>query len=497
MRDWFAGEFEHCLELCDRIRLRGSETRTHVALLRARALLRLDRPDDALRVLHDASSMPCGTDEALTARMLVGAARIRRGDVQDGLKLLLSAQHDAGHAYPTIQAEIALNVGLAHYAKRDLAAAERALARVPDDADLVYARAIQYSAWIALARDHTDGAAAAFVAALGALDACRYYDRFFDANCTRALAHLAAERLDPGIWPVVETRRERIDWSAAGLAEPRFFIAYCAAAYQLDVQGNPLEAAREARLAERLAPSDAFRVQARCKRAAVARYAGETLSHRDHVESAAELLAGCDPSALSGDEKTVPLILAEELAYIDPNRARAMFALHGQLSPLSPARSATQTHSTSAYRSVIEGAVLEHVGERQAAVRCYREAFDVLSAAGYRRRAVIAALRLAELTGDRKLEAYAARAASHVSAQSWLSRELNVTRSRGIKLTGVQREVLALICQGKSNPEIARSRKRSLHTIRNLVARLFEIFEVSSREELAVQCVRQGLYTPT
>ena len=50
-----------------------------------------------------------------------------------------------------------------------------------------------------------------------------------------------------------------------------------------------------------------------------------------------------------------------------------------------------------------------------------------------------------------------------------------------------------LICQGKSNPEIARLRNRSLHTVRNLVVRLFEIFEVKSREELAVECVRRGL----
>jgi len=42
----------------------------------------------------------------------------------------------------------------------------------------------------------------------------------------------------------------------------------------------------------------------------------------------------------------------------------------------------------------------------------------------------------------------------------------------------------------------ARLRKRSLHTVRNLVARLFELFEVQSREQLAVECVRRGLYSP-
>ena len=47
------------------------------------------------------------------------------------------------------------------------------------------------------------------------------------------------------------------------------------------------------------------------------------------------------------------------------------------------------------------------------------------------------------------------------------------------------------------NPDIAASRKRSLHTVRNLVARLFVIFGVTSREQLAVECVRRGLYAPT
>ena len=83
-----------------------------------------------------------------------------------------------------------------------------------------------------------------------------------------------------------------------------------------------------------------------------------------------------------------------------------------------------------------------------------------------------------------------------LSAQSWLRREAHAANERTLRLTTVQREVLALICQGKSNPDIAHSRKRSLHTIRNLVARLFVIFGVSSREELAVECVRRGLYAP-
>jgi DNA-binding CsgD family transcriptional regulator len=109
----------------------------------------------------------------------------------------------------------------------------------------------------------------------------------------------------------------------------------------------------------------------------------------------------------------------------------------------------------------------------------------------------MAALHIFGITGDRKLVTYASVATAHLADESWMRREVVAATSQNVRLTAVQREVLSLICQGKSNPEIARLRKRSLHTIRNLVARLFEIFEVSSREELAVQSVRRGLYTPS
>jgi DNA-binding CsgD family transcriptional regulator len=494
MRAWFAGNFELCLELCDAVRHRDAATRTHLALLRARALLRLDRPDDALRSLQDAAAIPAGTDESITTRMLTGAARVRRGDVEDGLAVLVAAASDARTAHPTIRSEIALNIGLARYAKGDFDAADRVLTTVARDADLVYARAVQYRAWIAAARGHNDRAATLFAAALQQLDECRHYDAFFEANCTRALAQLALERLDREIWPVIASRRTRIDWSVNGLAEPRFWTAYCAAGYQLDIVGDPLGAAREARHAESIAVGNAQRVQARCKRAAVARHVGECNAHRDHAESAAELFATANVETLAGDEKIVPLVLAEELAGIDAVRAQGLFELYTRAQPMLPVKLTSHSPATEAYRSLVEAAIAER-GNAAVAIQRYRRAFDIYSRIGFRRRAVMAALRVATLTGDRKMLAYADRVTADLPPQSWLRREVDAIKQRRTGLTNVQREVLALICQGKSNPEIARLRDRSLHTVRNLVARLFEIFEVKSREELAVECVRRGIYS--
>lgn len=497
MSAWFAGDFERCLQLCDAVRARDAQTRVHVALLRARALLRLHHFDDALSALSVVPATAHDSDEAVTARMLTGEAYVRRGDPAIGLKILLDLLGSAQAAHRTIRSEIWLNVGLAHYGLGDFVAADAALRRVEHRTDMVYARAVQYRGWVATACGEPARGKRLFMEALTALDRCEHYDRYFDANCTRALAHLAVETFDRHTWGFVAMRRSRIDWSSPGQMQPRFFIAYCASAYQLEVEGNVLEAAREARLSEELAPSSAFRVQARCRRAAVAGNAGEAVSHRDHVESAGELFARLDPKALAGDEKMVPLVLAEQLAAIQPDDAHDLIELHRSLSPMPAVHLFAQSSAALGYRTLVEAIALEASGDVTGAASLYKNCIDVFKRAGYIRRAVFAALRLWPITRDAGLLEFAKSATRELPARSAIRREVERVTAQRIRLTAVQREVIALICQGKSNPEIARLRKRSLHTVRNLVARLFELFEVQSREQLAVECVRRGLYTPS
>ncbi|HEX3465730.1 MAG TPA: LuxR C-terminal-related transcriptional regulator [Candidatus Elarobacter sp.] len=498
MAAWFSGAFERCLELCDAVRRRDPKTQTHLALLKARALLRLDRTEEALRILREASTIPSGTDESITLRMLIGAARIRRGEVEDGLAILLRADDEApANLFSTLRSELALNIALAHYARRRFTDAENALDRVRPDSDIVYARALEYRGWIASVQSNGARAATMFRDALQTLESCAHYDRFLEANCIRALAHLAVERLDAQLWSTVEKHRARIDWSADGLVQPRFWTAYCAAAFALEVAGNSVTAARESRLAERLAPNTGCRIEARCKRASIARSGGEWLSQHDHTESALELFEEISLSDLCGDETLAPLVLAEELAYLGrAEDARRALVVHARQQQTSAVLYISHTPATAGYRQFVEGLVADAADDRAAAIQHYREAFRIFVRIGYTRRAVLTAIRLVRATGDRKMTAYLTRMTSAVSPHSWIRAEVETAKSKRIRLTAVQREVLALICQGKSNPEIARLRKRSLHTVRNLVARLFEVFEVQSREQLAVECVRRGLYTP-
>ena len=156
---------------------------------------------------------------------------MRLGEVDAGLAILQAAAGEARTAHPTIQSELALNIGLAHYSKRDFDAADRALGSVARDADIVYARALQCRARIAIARGNNARAATLCSEVLSRLDECRHHDAYFEANITRTLAHLALERLDREAWSIVAARRSRIGAAADGLDEPLFWVAYCASAY--------------------------------------------------------------------------------------------------------------------------------------------------------------------------------------------------------------------------------------------------------------------------
>lgn len=499
MAAWFAGDFEGCIELCDTVRRRDHATMRAFALLKARALLRLERSEEALQALQPFSYLASADDESLTARMLTGSALVRCGRHDEGLALLKRAQHEGRESHSTIRSEIALNIALAYYAKRELSHAEDALAQVAIGADIIHARALEYSGWIASARGENERATDRFLSALDRLERCKHYDRFLEANCLRKLAHLAVERLDVATWRIVEERRTRLNWSATGLGWPRFWLAYCAATYASDVEGDAARAAAAARAAQRVAPTPAARVQALCKRAAIMRGAGELLASRDHVEDAATIVhePGFGDVMTDGDDVMVHLMLAEELAHLGRHEESTVHLGRFRANPpASHVASASNEPSTAAHQRYVEARLHEAAKNAGAAKAAYGEAIQMYSRIGFKRRAVMAALRLANLTGDAALYDYAETQTRHLAPQSWIRRTIAAAAERPVQLTQAQQEIAELICQGKSTPEIARLRGRSEFTIRNHLTKIFERLGVNTREEVAVECVLRGYWKP-
>jgi len=490
---WAAAEYERCLQLCSAAQTDGAARVNH-AVLRARALLRLGRHADVARGLNALLSHE-DLDVRLTVRGLIGVARVRSGDAS-ALSLLQAALADAATASIGVRSEMAINVALAYYAQGDYAAADASLDLVAPNTDIVYARALEFRGWTALARGDQERATAWFMKELDTHDRCNERDRYMEVNCTQALAALALERFDWTAWAVVARRRARLEWSASSLQEHRMFVAMRAAVWAYDVEGDPQQAAWEARCAEEWAPSEAFRVQALCCRAAVARKAREPISQRNHVEVAYRLFNGLRRPLGRGDESMVPLVLAEELANAGrAGDAREMLEVFRTRS-ISPVISMSHDPRVAGFERLVEGQVFEAEGSFSEAIAAFREAFEFFSGTGSLRRSLTAAVRLLRLSpDDTYLWQHVDLVVARTAKGSWIvSLADGLRRAHAARrLTAVQRAYLRLLCDGKSNPEIARLRMRSVNTVRNQVATLFETFDVQSRAELVAQCARLGI----
>jgi len=226
----FSGDVERCEALCSSIRSRSEQRSYEVALLRARALLRLQRPQEAEAILRNVFFRTGSLDASLTARMLLGTARIRSGDAKDGLSILDRAEADSSGAHPTIRSEIAYAQALGHWVLRDLNAAERALDRVDSHSDIIAARAAELRAWCMTTRGDYHRATRQFIATLNLLQNCRAQDHAIEATCLQALMTFAAEMFDYRLYEETLTRLVNVQW-ASGTKVQRYQVAFYRAAF--------------------------------------------------------------------------------------------------------------------------------------------------------------------------------------------------------------------------------------------------------------------------
>ena len=496
---WLDGDAERCLALCDRVESDGAASEDAVALLRARALLRLRRAPEAIAFLSERFGAAAEHGAKPVATMLLGTALVRSGDIERGLAALHDARRNAGAADIALCSEISLGIALARYNAGDLVDAEAELDRVDARSEIVYARALELRGWIAKRRGDFSAAAERFESALAQFDRSRQRDRFSEASVVTALGNIAVELLDEARWDAMRRRGERIAWGGEAMAYYRFWHEMNRSMGD-ETYGRPREALHAARKAAASAPSDAFRIFAHCRRAAVLLAYDELLGYEDLAATIRAEFDAIDIGALRAfEEINLPAVVVATLASIG-DAAGAASALE-RLNALSAAQLVVLTDEPleRGYLTYVEALVADANGDTFSAQHGYGDALRAFREAGAIRRAVLAALRLVDLNADESAQRYVDAQVAPLPAESWLRvRAAKASERRDdplfADLTRAEREVLELLYEGRSTADIAAIRARSPQTIRNTVSRLLKAFGVDNRAALISECRRRSLF---
>jgi DNA-binding CsgD family transcriptional regulator len=466
----------------------------------ARAYLRTARAEEAEAVLVKARAAHVGLDASLTGQMLMATARIRQGDVDTGLMMLGEAAARSADAHPAIRSEIAFSTALGYWAKRELDAAEAYLAQVDPDTDIIHARALELQAWCSTARRNYRHAAQYFQQTLNRLKTCRANEVAIAASAISTLAIYAAELHDREFANYVESYVPRIDWSS-GLMAQRFFTLTHLALFE-EFSGNTVDAYRLAMQACDFAPTVPLAVIGWSFCSNIARNAGETSAAVALARRAQAQLALIDIAELTGEERFALMSVAESCAHFDAEGAASLFNAYWGIAPVDRMLSLAGDPRLSAEETFVAGVVAQASGDVGRAATCYRRAFEMFKEIGYVRRSVIAAYALIGIVPeDEAAQSYART--QLIGTTNYITRGLeclpNNRRSTIDRhpiiatLPKTQREVVALICSGKTNKEIAALRNVGEQTIKNMLSKyVFRKFGVTNRSALISACLREA-----
>jgi DNA-binding CsgD family transcriptional regulator len=496
---YFEGDFERCLEICSDVRVGSLATASEVALLSARAYLRTGKPHEAQRAIVDTLETHNTLDASLTAEMLVASAVIRQGDADSGIAILADAAKRADGAHFAVRSEIAFASALGYWSKRELETAETFLAQVDPRSDIIHARALELQAWCYTAKREYRRSADAFRTTLLRLDDCRARDRAITATAIGTLAIYAAELFDADMARFVDSRARSIEWSSGLMAQHHITLVHQALFNEFG--GDTLAAYQYAAQARENAPTVAFEVLGWALCSTIARNAGEMHSATMFAKRAEQLVDTLDASALFGEERFSLLVVAENYAHLNIDRATELCARYFGLAPVDTLHAASGDVRLTADEAFITGVVAEASGQTERACACYRTSYELFRQVGYVRRAAISGNSFLRLAEDHDMRAYVAslvRGSSNFIEKT-LARH-SVERAASLAnhpliaaLPAAQREVVALVCAGKTNKEIALARNVGEQTIKNMLTKhVFRAFGVSSRAALVSACLRNA-----
>jgi DNA-binding CsgD family transcriptional regulator len=512
------GDFDAVIALLGASRL-GGDASIEARLLRARTLLKLQRPADVLDELSaDDVRGIVDADERVTAAMLRGAASARL-DPARGIAELARVALDAARlrAHPSVGAEVAYLRAVAHWSAYELGEAER----FAQDAerrgrDVLVVRAMQLRAFIAAARPaptRYSDALAIFRAA------SRRYARCHERNvglATIILEQIASLEQTLRSATVAGThggtRGRALPGGAFGPAvssAARLRINYNDA-WLFALDGDDVAAFGAMRDAEEHATTPAWRVRALAGRAAIAIVCGEPAGARLHADAAAEMAARIDWNATTDEERLACLELGEVYAHLaKPDAAADALARYDSIAaPMEVTqtlRERGRDPRLTGWYAYVVGIVHRGAGDFTAAAEALRGAVEAFGSCGYLWREAHALIDLAGTEGVRDGGAHLERAVGIIRdnfPRSFLARRLGPWTRTAVdplvsSLTGAERDVLRHLLEGRSQREIAAASGRAYNTVRTQMQALHRKLGTSSEHQIVVACARRGIGAPS
>jgi DNA-binding CsgD family transcriptional regulator/tetratricopeptide (TPR) repeat protein len=501
----------------------GAEAPLEGRLLRARALLRLQRPADVVDELRaeDLHGI-VDVDERTTAWMLHGSA-IARLDNERGRTLLadVAAAAVRERAHIALRAEISHYRAMASWSAGALDEAERfATEAERSGRDVLAVRAMQLRGFIAASRQDPDRYATAldlFRAAFRAYGRCRERDVVLASVILAQIASLEQTLRSAAVTGSHRGARARTLPGASfgpAVPSPTRLRLYYHDAWLFALDGADIEAFRMMRAAHELVSAHelvrtpAWEVWARAVRAAIAVVCGEAAGARTFADSAAELASTVDWNATRDDERIAFVHLAEVYAYLGDAAAaeRAFVRFNAITAPVDNAQVLFGPDPRFAgWIAHVRGLLLRARGEFAGAGAAFTSAVEAFRSCRYLWREALSLIELDATPGSGAGGAHLDLAVGIIRThfphsfvarrvRGWAQVALDPVLST---LTPAERDVLRHLLEGRSKSQIAEDTGRSYNTVRTQVGALHRKVGTSSEHQLVAECARRGVGPPS
>ncbi|HTV93474.1 MAG TPA: hypothetical protein VMG98_12235 [Verrucomicrobiae bacterium] len=322
-------------------------------------------------------------------------------------------------------------------------------------------------------------------------------DYYVLARALHALIRLASELGDHEAADDARGVAESLDWSTE-LAEEHF-LCLRAMAWDAFMRGDSARAQWLFRDSKEIAPSDAWRVMSHVDRAYVARMNRNEAWTRDELMQAQALARTVAWAGTTGEERQALVTLAALFAPVDMGQAQRYVSSYMRMGKDSVDATLAISHDRRAvgYAQYASGCVNQVLGNTESATIAFETAYKIFDEAGHHFRAALAAQGLAEITGA---AVWIERARTHAGnfPKSAVYRFMNERISRPVTpwiegLSPMQRQLALSVCEGLDPTQLSRRFSRSEFTIKREVQKLYEMFNVRSKNALRELLEERGV----